>query len=214
MRGSDARPANKPSRAHPTTDARASSGCAGAPLTQTHSLRGRGDRRGATAFRGRSGGPPPAGDQPAAHPARPPTPRPRPHEARSGPIRGGVGGNPPLRRRWTQTPALATTTGGEDRERAARINLAPPRSVTPHVPGLAVRGALRPVRVEAGAGGRTGFQRTRPAGRRLWRPARAAVQIPPAGHPHLGSPEQGGQSGKQQRVRNNVTSTSYERGNI
>ena len=100
----------------------------------------------------------------------------------------GGGRSPPERRRarhrgpegpenWTPTLLLVTNSSGEDRSRSAcGVNPTASPRVTPHVPALGsgarrVPCPPRPVREEG-----TGFQRTRPAGRRLWRPARAAVQ--------------------------------------
>ena len=148
----------------------------------------------------------PAGEQPTRHNPPPATPAPR--TAPSGSSRGGVGGSPPLRQpspplghqktrrlppRPLQTELARTASGpppltrGHPRALLHMCRVSPPGRSASH-------GAPR-----HGAGGTAGFQRNRPAGRRLWRPARATAQARQPGPPRNGSPVQGGLSGRTTR---------------
>ncbi len=226
------RPPGKEPRWRTSPARRARSGCAGVPLTlggvgappTTHwlSRQGRGNRKGSDTRRGRDPAPSPlagegGGEGVRRLPDRPRSPT-RPHfgpdRARSLPRlprNQRLLGRIEAARSERERRGLPGAGCGPGRARA--VNRLTVQRVTLHVPGFAVRGASRPAG-QAGASGRTGFQRT---GRR---DGVCGVQLerrrkpPTYGPPRNRKPRTRRAIGQQQRLRNNATSTSYERGNI
>ena len=123
-------------------------------------------------------------------------------------VEGGCGGEPPLE---TTAPPLRTPESGRTPPRPLQTEVARTASGPPPLTRGRPRALLHMCRVSPpgrsashgaprhGAGGTAGFQRNRPAGRRLWRPARATAQARQPGPPRNGSPIQGGLSGRTTR---------------
>ena len=109
------------------------------------------------------------------------------------------------------TPVPAITVMANDAARASRLTLGSDRALF-HICAGSARGAVRLCGI--GSSGRTGFQRNRPAGRRLRRPARAAVQAPSARPgPQPGAPQEEGDRTARTGTQR-VTGTSRKRDTI